>query len=69
MTVNHVHDNLPSVLNDGRVMFTRWEYNDRWVIHVQGLTVINPDGTGGRALYGNNSFWPISMLHARAIPG
>ncbi len=68
-TVNHVHDNSPSVLADGRVVFTRWEYNDRWVLHVQGLAVVNPDGTGGRALYGNNSFWPISMLHARAIPG
>ena len=69
VTVNHVHDNFPSVLNDGRVAFTRWEYNDRWVIHVQGLAVMNPDGTGTTALYGNNSFWPISMLHVRAIPG
>lgn len=69
LTVNHVHDNFPSVLNDGRVIFTRWEYNDRWVIHVQGLAVINPDGTRGSAYYANNSFWPISMLHARAIPG
>jgi len=69
MTVNHVHDNFPTVLNDGRVVFTRWEYNDRWVLHVQGLAAVNPDGTGQRAVYGNNSFWPISMLHTRAIPG
>ena len=69
VTVNHVHDNFPTVLHDGRVVFTRWEYNDRWVLHVQGLAVMNPDGTGGTALYGNNSFWPISMLHTRAIPG
>lgn len=69
LTVNHVHDNFPSVLPDGRVMFTRWEYNDRWVLHVQGLAVMNPDGTGAAALYGNNSYWPISMLHARAVPG
>ncbi|MDP6468067.1 MAG: hypothetical protein QF918_10025 [Pirellulaceae bacterium] len=69
VTVNHVHDNFPSVLNDGRVVFTRWEYNDRWVLHVQGLAVMNPDGTATAAYYGNNSFWPISMLHTRAIPG
>jgi len=69
VTVNHVHDNFPSLLNDGRVVFTRWEYNDRWVLHLQGLAVIDPDGTGGTAYYGNNSYWPISMLHARAIPG
>ena len=69
LTVNHVHDNFPTVLGDGRVVFTRWEYNDRWVLHVQGLAVMNPDGTATTALYGNNSFWPVSMLHARAIPG
>ncbi|HUT11353.1 MAG TPA: hypothetical protein VMY42_12710 [Thermoguttaceae bacterium] len=69
LTVNHVHDNFPSVLGDGRVLFTRWEYNDRWVLHVQGLAAINPDGTAQAAYYGNNSYWPISMLHARAIPG
>jgi len=68
LTVNPVHDNFPTVLNDGRVVFTRWEYNDRWVLHVQGLAVMNPDGTGVTAMYGNNSFWPISMLHARAVP-
>ena len=67
LTVNHVHDNFPTVLADGRVVFTRWEYNDRWVLHVQGLAVMNPDGTGTTALYGNNSFWPVSMLHAREI--
>ena len=69
LTVNHVHDNFPAVLNDGRVVFTRWEYNDRWVLHVQGLAVMSPDGTGTTALYGNNSFWPVSMLHARPVPG
>ena len=69
VSVNPVHDNFPSALHDGRVAFTRWEYNDRWVLHVQGLVVMNPDGTGTAALYGNNSFWPISMLHTRAVPG
>lgn len=69
VTVNPVHDNFPSVLDDGRVVFTRWEYNDRWVLYLQGLAVMNPDGTAGTAYYGNNSYWPISMLHARAVPG
>ncbi len=69
LTINPVHDNFPTVLNDGRLLFTRWEYNDRWVLHVQGLAMMNPDGTGYAACYGNNSYWPISMLHARAVPG
>lgn len=69
LSINPVHDNFPTVLNDGRLLFTRWEYNDRWVIHVQGLAMMNPDGTAYAACYGNNSYWPISMLHARAVPG
>jgi hypothetical protein len=30
---------------------------------------MNPDGTGQTELYGNNSWFPTSLLHARGIPG
>lgn len=29
LTFDHAHNVKPSVLNDGCVVFTRWEYNDR----------------------------------------
>ncbi len=66
---DQVHTNYPTVLSDGRVMFTRWEYNDRGQIHPQPLFVMNPDGTMQTELYGNNSWFPVSLLHARDIPG
>ena len=66
---DQVHTNYPTVLSDGRVMFTRWEYNDRGQIHPQPLFVMNPDGTMQTELYGNNSWFPVSILHARGIPG
>jgi hypothetical protein len=33
------------------------------------LFVKNPDGSGTAAFYGSNSWWPVSMLHVRAVPG
>jgi hypothetical protein len=69
LTFDQVHDNYPTVLPDGRVIYTRWEYNDRGQIYVQGLFQMNPDGTGQTEFYGNNSWFPTALLHARGIPG
>ena len=69
ISANHVHDWHPSVLNDGRIIYTRWEYTDRSQMWSHQLFVKNPDGSGNVNFYGSNSWWPVSMLHARAIPG
>ena len=69
LTYEQVHDNSPTVLPDGRVIYTRWEYSDRGQLFVQGLFQMNADGTGQTAFYGNNSWFPTSLLHARGIPG
>ena len=69
ITFDQVHDNYPTVINDGRVIYTRWEYNDRGQLFPQPLFQMNPDGTGQTECYGNNSWFPTSILHARAIPG
>jgi hypothetical protein len=65
---DQVHTNYPQVLNDGRVIYTRWDYNDRTQIFPHGLFVMNHDGTGQTEYYGNNSWFPTSILHARGIP-
>ncbi len=69
LTFDQVHDNYPTVLPDGRIVYTRWEYRDRGQFFVQGLFQMNPDGTGQTEFYGNNSWFPTSLLHARGIPG
>ena len=66
---DQVHVNYPQVLDDGRVTYTRWEYQDRGQVFVQGLFQMNPDGTSQTEFYGNNSWFPTSLLHARGIPG
>ncbi len=66
---DQVHTNCPTVTWDGRVLYTRWDYNDRGQIFPQGLFQMRPDGANQTEFYGNNSWFPTSILHARAIPG
>jgi len=63
------HNWCPSVANDGRVIFTRWEYSDTPHYFTRLVMRMNPDGTSQMALYGSNSYWPNSTFYARAIPG
>jgi formylglycine-generating enzyme required for sulfatase activity len=58
----------PAVMNDGRVIYTRWEYADVAHVFARLLFTMNPDGTSQFALYGSNSYWPTSIWFARAAP-
>ncbi len=66
---DQVHTLYPTVTADGRILYTRWDYNDRGQIFPQGLFQMNFDGTGQSEFYGNNSWFPTTIGHARAIPG
>ncbi len=68
LAFDQVHDNFPTVTPDGRILYTRWEYNDRGQIYPQPLLQMNPDGTNQSEFYGGNSWFPTTILHARAIP-
>lgn len=58
----------PSVLEDGRVIFTRWDYVDRHAVHYEQLFTIRPDGSAPVSFYGNNTLNPIGIWEARAVP-
>lgn len=59
----------PQLLDDGRVLFSRWEYNDRNSGYCNGLFTMFPDGTRQIGLALTNSPKPTSPLHARGVPG
>jgi|GEM_PF-588791 len=65
---DQVATNYPQLMSDGRVTFTRWEYNDRGQLYPQPLFQMNQDGTAQTEFYGNNSWFPTSILHARGVP-
>jgi hypothetical protein len=69
LAFDQVHSNYPQVLDDGRVVYTRWDYNDRGQLYPQPLYQMNPDGTSQTEYYGNNSWFPTTIAHARGIPG
>ena len=54
------HDWYPTVLNDGRVLYTRWEYTDSPHYFTRLLFHMNPDGTDQMEYYGSNS--PLAEL-------
>ncbi|TWU32874.1 Protein TolB [Novipirellula artificiosorum] len=69
ISFDQVHTNYPQLLEDGRVIYTRWDYNDRGQVFPQPLFQMNADGTNQTEFYGNNSWFPTTVLHARGIPG
>ena len=68
LTFDQEHNWCPTMLADGRVMYLRWEYSDIPHFVARILFTMNPDGTGQRAFYGSNSYWPNAMFFAQPIP-
>ncbi|MBL7222725.1 MAG: SUMF1/EgtB/PvdO family nonheme iron enzyme, partial [Candidatus Brocadiae bacterium] len=69
LTYDQDHDWNPSVLNSGRVIYTRWEYTDTPHYFSRLLFHMNPDGTEQMEYYGSGSYWPNAMYWAKPIPG
>ena len=65
---DQVHTNYPTVTNEGTIIYTRWDYNDRGQLFPQPLFQMNPDGTNQTEFYGNNSYFPTVIAHARMLP-
>jgi len=59
----------PAVLNDGRIIYNRWEYVNRHDCKFHKLWTMKPDGTGAANFYGNLTSVPFSIAEPRAIPG
>ncbi len=59
----------PNVLNDGRIVYTRWDYVDRSAAHYHGLWAMNADGSNPVSLFGNYTSRISACYQATAIPG
>ncbi|MBM3501689.1 MAG: hypothetical protein FJX74_23800, partial [Armatimonadetes bacterium] len=66
---NNVTEFDPSITEDGRVLYGRWEYVDKTALYMQSLWTALPDGTHEEALFANNLSMPTALLDARAVPG
>ena len=68
LTFDQDSDNDPTVLNDGRVLYQRWEYSDIPHYFSRRRMTMNPDGTGQLALHGSNSWFPTAFRFAKPVP-
>ena len=69
LTYDQDSDWYPSVLNDGRVQYVRWEYCDTSHFFSRIVMTMNPDGTRQMGFYGSNEYWPNHFGSPLAIPG
>jgi mono/diheme cytochrome c family protein len=68
LSANYLMDFTPSVLNDGRIIYTRWEYVYRCACPIHSLWTINPDGTNLAGYFSNRMLAPGTFMDANAIP-
>jgi hypothetical protein len=59
----------PSIDDDGRILYARWDYVDRHNMPYMSLWSTLPDGTNPQAVFGNFTRNPHCMFEARSIPG
>lgn len=65
---NVFNDFNPSLLPDGRILYNRWEYNERSVTSLHNLFTMHPDGSHVAPYYGNATYRPNVIMYPRAVP-
>lgn len=68
LSANYLTDFTPSVMRDGRILFSRWEHVDSPAIPIQSLWAVNPDGIMLSGVFGNRVLGPATFMEARDIP-
>ena len=64
-----VSEASPTILPDGRIMYTRWEYVNKGAVSAKCLWAMKPDGSASAEIYGNDIALPPTLLYGRPIPG
>ncbi len=59
----------PTILDDGRVLYVRWEYCDVTHFFSRVIMTMRPDGTRQMGYFGSNGFWPNHYGDPKPIPG
>jgi len=59
---------FPAVANDGRILYSRWDYIDRDAVTHQNLWAMRPDGTNPAAVWGNATKSPHCTFQIQPVP-
>ncbi|VGO18299.1 HzsA-related protein [Pontiella sulfatireligans] len=63
-----VSEAAPVMLPDGRILYHRWEYNDKTQSTAKCLWAMRPDGSGSVEVYGNMVDRVSGIIYGRPIP-
>jgi hypothetical protein len=69
LSTSAVSEQTPIAAEDGRILYSRWEYVDKGAVSVKCIWSMYPDGSGSREVYGADIALPPTMTQPRAIPG
>lgn len=69
LSFNVFNDFNPCLMPDGRILYSRWEYNERSVTSLHNPFTMNPDGTMVQPYYGNATIRPNVVMFPRPVPG
>ncbi len=69
LSFNVFNDINPCLMPDGRILYTRWEYNERSVTTPHKPFTMNPDGSMVEVCYGNATIRPNVVMFPRPVPG
>jgi hypothetical protein len=59
----------PSVSNDGRILYNRWEYVNKGQLVIKCIWAMNVDGSNSVEVFGNNIASPPTLITPMAVPG
>jgi hypothetical protein len=69
LSVNATSEFTPTVLPDGRILYSRWEYVDKASAAIKCQWAMYPNGAGSSEIYKNDINLPPSTTQGRIIPG
>ncbi|MEI7901428.1 MAG: LamG-like jellyroll fold domain-containing protein [bacterium] len=69
LSTSALSEQTPAMAEDGRILYSRWEYVDKGAVSVKCLWSMYPDGSGSREVYGADIALPPTMTQGRALPG
>jgi hypothetical protein len=68
LTDSPVSEFAPSMMSDGRVVYTRWEYVDKDSLYCKAGYAMNPDGTHVNEIFGLDQHSPPTLNYFRQVP-
>ncbi|MFP4058089.1 MAG: hypothetical protein ACLF0G_14575 [Candidatus Brocadiia bacterium] len=61
-------DRYPHCLDDGRIAYTRWDYQERHFFEVHAVWTVRPDGAMADAVFNQHIRAPYGLRDTRSVP-